>query len=215
MPQTYGTLEGGREVLLTFDDGPHPKLTPKLLDCLKAHKVTGLFFVLGERVAATGGKDIVKRAFEEGHRIGNHTYSHPDLRKLKESEVRDQLKRTEDLIAPWLGEHRLFRPPYGAHNATVDKVVRDLGYNMVLWSVDSEDWRADRKPTGWIDKSLEQIRKRGHSVFLCHDIHPTTVGNFNAFLEQVKTVPKCCFVGYDSNAPSRAGAAGAVGGGGL
>jgi peptidoglycan/xylan/chitin deacetylase (PgdA/CDA1 family) len=189
MPQLYGTLEGGREVLLTFDDGPHPKLTPKLLDCLHRHGLKGVFFVLGKAVAAAGGKAIVERAFKEGHCIGNHTYTHPDLRKLDEKQVRDELTRTEDLIAPWLTGHKLFRPPYGAHNATVDQVVRELGYHMVLWSVDSDDWRTERKPTGWIDHSVAQIRKRGHSVFLCHDIHSTTVNNFDSFLEQVKKVP--------------------------
>jgi peptidoglycan/xylan/chitin deacetylase (PgdA/CDA1 family) len=196
MPQTYGTLEDGREVLVTFDDGPHPKFTPKLLDILKEHEIKGVFFVLGQRVAAAGGKDIVRRAFEEGHRIGNHTYTHPDLRKLDEAKVREELVRTEQLIAPWLGDHKLFRPPYGAHNPTVDKVVRELGYHMVLWSVDSEDWRPERKPTGWIDTSVGQIRLRGHSVFLCHDIHQTTVSNFGAFVEEVKKIPKANFVAY-------------------
>jgi peptidoglycan-N-acetylglucosamine deacetylase len=196
MAQTYGTLEDGREVLLTFDDGPHPKLTPRLLDVMKEHGVTGVFFVIGERVAVAAGKDIVRRAFEEGHRIGNHTYTHPDLRKLDEGQVRDELLRTERLIAPWLGDHKLFRPPYGAHNPTVDTVVRDLGYHMMLWSVDSEDWRAERKPSGWIDAAIEQIRLRGHSTFLCHDIHATTVGNFDAFLNEVRKIPKANFVRY-------------------
>ena len=72
MVQLYGTLEGGREVLLTFDDGPHPKLTPKVLDALKEHNAKGgVFFVLGKAVKVPGGKAIVKCAFDEGHRIGN------------------------------------------------------------------------------------------------------------------------------------------------
>jgi peptidoglycan/xylan/chitin deacetylase (PgdA/CDA1 family) len=196
MAQVYGTLEGGREVLVTFDDGPHTKFTPRLLDILKEHRIKGVFFVLGQRVAVAGGREIVRRAFEEGHRIGNHTYTHPDLRKLSEAQVRDELLRTERLIAPYLGDHKLFRPPYGAHNSTVDKVVRELGYHIVLWSVDSEDWRAERKPSGWIDVSTSQIRLRGHSVFLCHDIHQTTVANFSAFIEQVKKIPKANFVAY-------------------
>jgi peptidoglycan/xylan/chitin deacetylase (PgdA/CDA1 family) len=196
MAQVYGTLEVGREVLVTFDDGPHTRFTPRLLDLLKEHRIKGVFFVLGQRVAVAGGKDIVRRAWEEGHRIGNHTYTHPDLRKLSEAQVRDELLRTERLIAPYLGDHKLFRPPYGAHNPTVDKVVRELGYHMVLWSVDSEDWRAERKPSGWIDVSTKQIRLRGHSVFLCHDIHQTTVANFSAFIEQVKKIPKTNFVAY-------------------
>ena len=133
---------------------------------------------------------------EEGHRIGNHSFSHPDLRKLSETQVRDELVRTEELIAEFLTAHKLFRPPYGAHNPTVDKVVRDLGYHMVLWSVDSDDWRSERKPDLWIDPSVESIRKRGHSVFLCHDIHPTTVNNLPAFLEKVAALPKARFVAY-------------------
>jgi peptidoglycan-N-acetylglucosamine deacetylase len=194
MAKIYGTLEGGREVLLTFDDGPHPTLTPKLLDCLKEHEAKGVFFVLGQRVAAPGGKAIVKRAFDEGHRIGNHTFSHPDLTKLTEDKVRDEIKRTEDLIGEFLTAHKLFRPPYGAHNARVDTVVRDMGYHMLLWNVDSEDWK--KKPDAWIDPSVSSISTRGYSQFLCHDIHPTTVNNFAAFLQKVAALPKARFIEY-------------------
>jgi peptidoglycan-N-acetylglucosamine deacetylase len=186
MAQVYGTLEGGREVLLTFDDGPHPTLTPR----------EAVFFVLGEKVKAAAGKAIVKRAFDEGHRVGNHSYNHPDLTKLSATQVRDQIKRTEDLILEFLTDHKLFRPPFGAHNATVDNVVRDMGYHMVLWSVDSDDWRAERKPDKWVDPSVDVIRKRGHSIFLCHDIHPTTVNNLPLFLEKVAALPKVRFVPY-------------------
>ena len=91
-------------------------------------------------------------------------------------------------------DHRLFRPPYGAHNPTVDKIVREMGYHMVLWNVDSEDWR--KKPDGWIEPSVESIRSRGYSTFLCHDIHPTTVNNFAKFLKSVNSVPKIRFVSY-------------------
>lgn len=194
MPKTYGTLEGGREVLLTFDDGPHPTLTPKLLDCLKAYDAKGVFFVLGQRVAANGGKEILRRAFDEGHRIGNHTFSHPDLTKISADKVREEVKRTEDLIANFITDHKLFRPPYGAHNPTVDNIVREMGYHMVLWNVDSEDWR--KKPDGWIAPSVASIRTRGYSTFLCHDIHSTTVNNFPRFLKTVSSVPKIKFVTY-------------------
>lgn len=194
MPKTYGTLEGGREILLTFDDGPHPVLTPKVLDLLAEHAAKGVFFVVGSRVAAKGGRAIVERAFKEGHRIGNHTYSHPDLTKLSESAVRDELQRTEDLISDFLTEKKLFRPPYGAHNPTVDGIVREMNYQLMLWSVDSEDWK--KKPDGWIAPSVESISGRGHSIFLCHDIHPTTVNNFSDFLKRVASVPKARFISY-------------------
>lgn len=194
MAQVYGTLDGGREVLLTFDDGPHPTLTPKLLDSLAKHGAKGVFFVLGERVAAKGGEAIVKRAFDEGHRIANHTYTHPNLIKLPEPKIRDEIKRTEDLIAEFLTDHKLFRPPYGSHNQLVDGIVKEMNYHMMLWNVDSEDW--SKKPDLWIDPSVESIRKRGNSTFLCHDIHPTTVNNFDSFMEKVAALPKAKFVSY-------------------
>jgi peptidoglycan-N-acetylglucosamine deacetylase len=191
---TYGTLEGGREVLLTFDDGPHPAQTPKLLDCLAERGIKAVFFVIGERVASGAGRAIVERAFKEGHRIGNHTYTHPDLTKLSESQVLDEIERTEDLIAEFLTDHKLFRPPYGAHNSVVDTVVRDLGYHVVLWNVDSEDWK--KKPDGWIEPSVSSIGSRGSSTVLCHDIHATTVDNFPGFLMKVAAIPKVRFVSY-------------------
>jgi peptidoglycan-N-acetylglucosamine deacetylase len=194
MAQVYGTLEGGREVLLTFDDGPHPTLTPKLLDCLASHNAKGVFFVLGERVAAKGGKDIVRRAFNEGHRIGNHTYTHPNLVKLTEGKIREEIRKTEDLIAEFLTEHKLFRPPYGSHNQLVDAILKEMNYHMMLWNVDSEDW--SKKPDLWVGPSVESIRKRGNSTFLCHDIHPTTVNNFDNFLKKVSALPKANFVSY-------------------
>jgi peptidoglycan/xylan/chitin deacetylase (PgdA/CDA1 family) len=87
MAWVYGTLEGGREIMLTFDDGPHLKWTPTLLDLLKEVQIKAVFFVLGQCVGAKGGREIVKRAFDEGHRIANHSYSHPDLTKLAEGKV--------------------------------------------------------------------------------------------------------------------------------
>lgn len=196
MPKIYGTLEGGREVVLTFDDGPHAALTPRLLDHLGEQGVKGLFFVLGQRVAAKGSRSIVERMFREGHRVGNHTYTHPDLRKLTRARVTDEIKRTEDLVGEFLTDHKLFRPPYGSHNQTVDAVVREMGYHMVLWTVDSEDWSPGRKPDGWIAPSVASITSRGHSIFLCHDIHSTTVNNFPDFLRRVAAVPKARFVDY-------------------
>jgi peptidoglycan/xylan/chitin deacetylase (PgdA/CDA1 family) len=115
---------------------------------------------------------------------------------VSETRVRDEIKRTEDLIAEFLTDHKLFRPPFGAHNTMVDRVVREMGYHMMLWSVDSDDWRAERKPDKWVDLSVDDIKKRGHSVFLCHDIHPTTVNNLDMFLQKVAALPKARFVSY-------------------
>ena len=190
----YGAVDAGPEVLLTFDDGPHPTLTPKLLDCLAEHGATGVFFVIGQRVASPAGRAIIRRAHAEGHRIGNHTFTHPDLTKLTEAQVRDEIVRTGDLLTEFLTDHKLFRPPYGAHNSVVDRVVRELDYHMVLWNVDSEDWR--RKPDAWVEPSVASIGSRASSTFLCHDIHPTTVDNFPGFLAKVAAIPRVRFVQY-------------------
>lgn len=196
MGKLYGTLEGGREVLLTFDDGPHPTWTPRLLDCLAQENIKGVFFVLGQRVATTGGRAIVERVFREGHRIGSHSYSHPDLTKLSEAAVRKELVDTEKLIGEFLTSNKLFRPPYGAHSSTVDRVVKELGYTMMLWTVDSNDWRTENRSSKWISPSVKTIGDRGHSIFLCHDIHKTTVENVPAFVAAVRKLPKANFIAY-------------------
>jgi peptidoglycan/xylan/chitin deacetylase (PgdA/CDA1 family) len=196
MAAVYGTLEGGREILLTFDDGPHLKWTPILLDYLKEAEIKAVFFVLGQCVAAKGGREIVKRAFDEGHRIANHSYSHPDLTKLSEEKVRKEILSTEELIRELMGPQKLFRPPYGAHNSTVDRVLRELGYTTMLWSVDPEDWKKTNQPSGWIDLACNAAKARGHSVVLCHDIHASTVQNFQAFIEAARKIPKATFVTY-------------------
>jgi peptidoglycan-N-acetylglucosamine deacetylase len=196
MADLYGHPAVGHDVILTFDDGPHPKYTPLLLDLLAKENLKAVFFVCGERVAAAGGRDIVKRAAAEGHLIGNHSYSHPQLTKLSADAARSEIVRTHELIAEFEPVHKLLRPPYGAHNAMVDGILAELDYHIVLWNVDPEDWKASNKPSKWIDVAMEQISGRSHNVFLCHDIQETTVQNFPAFLERVRTLPNSQFLTY-------------------
>jgi peptidoglycan-N-acetylglucosamine deacetylase len=196
MPKVYGTLEGGREILLTFDDGPHPKWTPILLDHLREENIKAVFFVLGSKVANQAGRDIVRRAAEEGHQIGNHSYSHADLTRLDAAGIRDEIVRTRDLIEDVSGSRRLFRPPYGAHNSTVDAVLKELGYTLMLWSVDPEDWKKSNQPAGWIKLATESIRARGHAIVLTHDIHKTTVQNFPKFVDAARSLPQATFIAY-------------------
>src|SRR5438132_10143074 len=99
-------------IALTFDDGPSAKLTPKLLDVLAAHHIKATFFVIGENVAEH--PEIVARAAREGHEIGNHSWSHPNLAKMSDAGVRNQLQRTNDAIKSDTGSHpTIFRPPSG------------------------------------------------------------------------------------------------------
>lgn len=182
------------ELLLTFDDGPHPEYTPRILDALARRNIKAIFFVIGRRVAAPGGRSLLRRMVEEGHRIGNHSYSHPDLRTLPLSRARDELRRTGDLIAEYAGAARLFRPPYGGTNPSIERVMRQMGYQTMLWNVESEDWRTDRRPTDWICHSLHLIQDRRRSVFLGHDDRPETAIHFDRFLEKTRGIPGCTFV---------------------
>lgn len=182
--------------VLTFDDGPHAIFTPRLLDCLAKAGLKAIFFVLGKEVAAPGGREIVARAYREGHRIGSHTYNHFDLTKLEASQIRDEITRTEDLIGEFLTPCKLLRPPYGKHNPLVDDLVRGHGYQMMLWNVDSEDWKKENQPNNWIEVVADQIADWRHSTILFHDNHPQIVDSFDAFFDKVSAIPDVHLVPY-------------------
>jgi peptidoglycan/xylan/chitin deacetylase (PgdA/CDA1 family) len=192
----YGTPGDKREILLTFDDGPHQSLTPKLLDELAKHDIKALFFVLGQALETAKGQEIIKRAAAEGHAIGNHTYSHSDLTKLTPEQVRDEIVRTEHLIGDASRGIKVLRPPYGAHNAVVDAVVKDLGYALRLWNVDSLDWHPKYREGAWVQHAMDQIEARQHCLVLAHDIHPTTVGKIADLIGQISALPDAVFTQY-------------------
>ncbi|MEV4564390.1 polysaccharide deacetylase family protein [Nonomuraea sp. NPDC049419] len=154
-------------VALTFDDGPGA-YTDALLRHLAAYRAKATFFVVGQNVAANPG--IVRRTYAAGHEIGSHTWSHPDLTKLPAAGVRAQLARTDRVVKAAIGVvPRLVRPPYGAVNAAVSRLT---GRPMVLWSVDTLDWR-HRDSAKVARKAVRSVRPG--SVILFHDIHPSTV----------------------------------------
>ena len=197
MPKLYGMNKGTREIVLTFDDGPHPKLTPKLLDTLAKHEIKAVFFVIGQNIATVEGRRIVERTQREGHMIGNHTYSHPNLRTRSAQQITDEIRRTHDLICECAGGAcTLFRPPYGAANMTVSRVLRDAGYMQVLWNVDTMDWKY-KKDAAWIGYGMTQIKAREDCIVLMHDIHPTTVNNVEEIIKQIKRIPKTKFMLYE------------------
>lgn len=193
----YGTKRGVREILLTFDDGPHPRNTSKLLDVLAAYGEKAMFFVVGSNLEDPKRREIMRRAHREGHQIGNHTFSHHDLKTLDEAKIRDELRRTQDLIAECSHELRFFRPPYGSTNAVADRVLVEEGYTKIMWNVDSLDWHRDYKKDGaWVDHAMAQIKAREDSIFLAHDIHATTVNHVEALVKQIKRLQGVEFVLY-------------------
>ncbi|MGR6922231.1 polysaccharide deacetylase family protein [[Actinomadura] parvosata] len=154
-------------VALTFDDGPGP-YTKALLRTLAAYDARATFFVVGQNVKAYPG--IVRRAHAAGHEIGNHSWSHPDLSRLPAASIRSQLARTDRAVEAATGVRpALVRPPYGAFDASVRRQAKRP---LVLWSVDTLDWRY-RNSARVARKAIKSVRPG--SVILFHDIHPTTV----------------------------------------
>jgi cellulose synthase/poly-beta-1,6-N-acetylglucosamine synthase-like glycosyltransferase/peptidoglycan/xylan/chitin deacetylase (PgdA/CDA1 family)/spore germination protein YaaH len=172
-PTLYHQGAGGEhQVAITFDDGPDPRWTPKVLDILKAANVKATFFVVG--VNAERYPSLVRRIVDEGHEIGNHTYYHPNLALCWPEHIRLELNATQLLLETITGRATtLFRPPYGADTGptglselTPLKVAEDLNYLVVLEDIDPQDWA---KPGA--DIILRRIKQQRHdgSVILLHD----------------------------------------------
>lgn len=126
---------------LSFDDGPHPNYTVEILDILKEHNIKATFFVLGKH--AESYPDIIKRQISEGHEIGNHSYSHVNMRKASSKVIKEEFTKTQDIIYSISNiRPKIFRPPYGNYNDEVVKVVSNDDSAVVLWTFyqDSKDW---------------------------------------------------------------------------
>jgi peptidoglycan-N-acetylglucosamine deacetylase len=173
----------GTDIALTFDDGPSPQLTPKLLDLLAARHIKATFFVIGENVAAH--PEIVARAVREGHEIGNHSWSHPVLGKMSDAAVRLQLQKTDDAIRNATGVRpTLLRPPYGSLTARQKRwITKEFGYKIVLWDVDPLDWK-NPGPMVVCNRILKMTRPG--SIVLSHDIHRGTIEAMPATLDQLE-----------------------------
>jgi len=172
----------GPYIAMTFDDGPHKTLTPKLLDLLAQRHIKVTFFVLGECVAEN--EDVLRRAAREGHEIANHSWSHPQLNRMADDAVRSQLRRTDDLIKSVTGKRpTLFRPPYGALNPRQQRWIHDeFGYSIILWDVDPLDWK---EPGPAVVTRRILAETRAGSIVLSHDIHHGTIDAMPAALDQL------------------------------
>lgn len=129
-----------RQMALTFDDGPDDRFTPMVLDILKMEDVRATFFLVGERAARR--QALVRRILAEGHDIGNHTMTHPLLTRVSPVRLRAELEATDHLLRSLARRHiRLFRPPYGAFNRAIIDQAQAAGYRVILWDIDSLDWK--------------------------------------------------------------------------
>jgi len=173
-----------KEVALSFDDGPDPEWTPKILDILKRYNVKAAFFMIGE--VAQDNVGVMQRVFREGHEIGNHTYTHPDISEISNGQIDLQLNLTEKLFAAKLGVRPVyFRPPYSIDQepdtndqaAPIDRIQHHLGYVIAGDKIDTNDWdeHPRKTPQEIIDDVFQQMTDaqskswmRG-SVILMHD----------------------------------------------
>ena len=162
----------GPYIAMTFDDGPHATNTAKLLEMAAKRHIKLTFFVLGECVEQN--PTVLQREVAEGHEIGNHSWSHPNLAKLSDEAVRSQLQRTEDIIFKTAGvKPKLMRPPYGELTKRQRTWVNhDFGYKVILWDVDPLDWK---RPGPSVVARRIIAGTRPGSIILSHDIHPPTI----------------------------------------
>lgn len=173
-------------IALTFDDGPSLRDTGGLLDLLAAEDVKVTFFVLGNQIAS-GREDLVRRAWEEGHEIANHSYSHTIFTGESAELVRDELEKTNQLIYDITGEMpSVMRPPTGSYDDQVLAISRDMGLAVVNWSWQScpEDWNHTDDPEHIADHVIANAAN-GHIVLL-HDTNSATVASMPAMIAGLK-----------------------------
>lgn len=147
---------------LTFDDGPDPVFTPRLLDILKKHRTKATFFMVGK--AAERHPDIVREVAVAGHAIGNHSWDHPSFPMITGRERRSQIRACEKAIAPY--GVKLFRPPYGDQSLWSRLEASWLGYQVIMYSVTAVDWLDH--DADWMKNRIMSRIKNG-SIILFHD----------------------------------------------
>lgn len=161
----YSWRTNDKNIALTFDDGPHPVYTPEILDILEEYGVKATFFTIGQNVEWYN--DVFQMEYAAGHEIGNHTYSHLNLRKLPYKAVCREIERAENLVYESVEYRtRLLRPPEGAFGNDLCKAAAELDYTVICWSVDTLDWA--HTPS---DKIAENVLSsvKGGDIILFHD----------------------------------------------
>ena len=162
------TADAPKLIAFTFDDGPHRGSTDRLLDGLRERGAKGTFFLVGQEIDEA--RDLVQRMRDEGHQIGNHTWSHKRLDELSPDEIAQEIGKTDALLKTVAGEGEYWlRPPYGFLRPGTEHLV---GVPVVKWSVDPRDWESRNAPQ--VIRAVTDAVQPG-SIVLLHDIYPTSV----------------------------------------
>ncbi|OBI30460.1 hypothetical protein A5709_25415 [Mycobacterium sp. E1386] len=178
------------KITLTFDNGPTPGVTDQVLDVLAQRQMSAIFFVVGERVCSPEGRRLIERAVAEGHRIGNHSFTHGrPLGELSATETVHEISSTQRVLDDFDDVDRYFRPwgTEGAlerrclNQAAVDHLIAEK-YTCVLWNSVPRDW-AD--PHGWVDRALADTRNQEHTVVVLHDLPTGAMERLPRFLDEL------------------------------
>lgn len=161
-------VDGVKKIAITFDDGPHPYYTEQLLDGLKERGARASFFVMGKQAEAY--PELILRMQEEGHLVGNHTYSHIQLGKGNRETFKEELVRTNELLLGITGEETQYvRPPYGSWDKSLES---DLTMIPVLWTIDPMDW-CSSDVSGIVRKVTKKAEE--NAIILMHDEYKSSV----------------------------------------
>ncbi len=186
--------ENKKMIALTFDDGPDEDFTPQILDILKKYNAKATFFVVGQKVE--WNPEIVKRAYDEGHEIGNHTFTHINICKNSNEKILKEISETQQAIKNVTGyEPNLFRPPYRAMNESLFNIIKSNNMKVVLWSdIDTKDWS---NPGAYnIVKSIEDKASNGTIVVL-HDYNKIRNDKSQTIIALEEIIPKMQSLGYE------------------
>ncbi len=178
------------DLTLSFDNGPEPDVTPSVLDVLAALNIRTTFFVIGSKLQDPERRALSERAREEGHWIGNHTYTHSvPLGERPEPDIAaHEIGRTEALIGDLAHPNRFFRPFGGGGNldkrllkaSVVDYLVEGR-YTCVLWNAVPRDWE---DPDGWVERALGQCRSQAWTLMVLHDLPTGAMRHLDRFLDR-------------------------------
>lgn len=158
------------KIALTFDDGPSVVYTPQLLDGLKERGVKATFFLIGQNIEKEGASEIVKRMYDEGHLIGNHTYHHVEITKVSNEQAYQEIMLTNEAIQNITGEEVQFmRPPFGLWQKALEQKIHVL---PVMWSIDPLDWATEN-----VDEIVNKVvtEAQENDIILLHDCYDSSV----------------------------------------
>ena len=167
-------------IALTFDDGPHPEYTEKVLDILEEKNVPATFFVVGFR--AEVHRDTILRMKKLNCEVGNHTYEHKHLKKISRQEALTEIRKCSDIIFDITGEYpKIYRPPFGEIGKGLEK---EIAMTKILWTIDSSDWRIKYEKSQVVNNIVPKANE--NSIILLHDFYKATVAALPEIIDKLQ-----------------------------